>query len=237
MTTPGPRSVVVTGVSRPGQLGDAIARGFAAAGDQVVLVARRADDAVACADAMTAIGHRPLAFGCDLADPEAVRDLATRITAATGRIDAVIHAAGGFASSGPVAASDPAAWNAQLTTNLHTAYAVARGFLPALRERHGSITFIASQAALPCARVAGVSAYAVAKGGVLALMRAIAQEEREHQVRANAVAPGTLRTGANTKAVPSATPMVDLESVVQAVRFLAGADARQVTGQLIELAP
>ena len=77
----------------------------------------------------------------------------------------------------------------------------------------------------------------VAKGGVLALMRAIAQEEREHQVRANPVAPGTLRTGANTKAVPSATPMVDLESVVQAVRFLAGADARQVTGQLIELAP
>ena len=59
----------------------------------------------------------------------------------------------------------------------------------------------------------------------------------DDQVRANAVAPGTLRTGANTKAVPSATPMVDLESVVQAVRFLAGADARQVTGQVIELAP
>ena len=154
-----------------------------------------------------------------------------------GSAGAAHHAAGGFASSGPVAASDPAAWNAQLTTNLHTAYAVARGFLPALRERHGSITFIASQAALPGARVAGVSAYAVAKGGVLALMRAIAQEEREHQVRANAVAPGTLRTGANTKAVPSATLMVDLESVVQAVRFLAGADARQVTGQVIELAP
>lgn len=236
MTTPGPRCVVVTGVSRPGQLGDAVARSFANDGDRVVLVARRVEDAEACAGTMAG-ANRPLAFGCDLADADAVRGLAERVAGATGGIDAVVHAAGGFASSGPVATSDPAVWNAQIAMNLHTAYAVARGFLPALRERHGSITFVASQAALPGARIAGVSAYAVAKGGVLALMRAIAQEERAHQVRANAVAPGTLGTAANREALPQATPTVSLEAVVHAVRFLASAEARDVSGQVIELAP
>jgi NAD(P)-dependent dehydrogenase (short-subunit alcohol dehydrogenase family) len=237
MSTPGPRVVVVTGVSRPGQLGDAVARSFASDGDRVILVARRVEDAEACADAMAGGADRPLAFGCDLADADAVRDLADRVVGATGGIDVVVHAAGGFAVSGPVATSDPAVWNAQIAMNLHTAYAVARGFLPALRERHGSITFVASQAALPGARIAGVSAYAVAKGGVLALMRAIAQEERAHQVRANAVAPGTLGTAANWQALPQTTPTVSLESVVHAVRFLASADARDVSGQVIELAP
>ena len=182
-------------------------------------------------------GLRPLGLGCDLTDPVAVRDLAAQVVTMTGRIDDVVHAAGGFASSGPIATSEPSVWNAQLAMNLQTAYAVARGFLPALRQQHGSITFVASQAAVPGARIAGVSAYAVAKGGVLTLMRAIAQEEREHRVRANAVAPGTLRTAINAQVVPSSTPMVDLESVVQVVRFLASADARHVTGQVIELTP
>ena len=231
------RSVVVTGVARPGQLGDVIARAFGATGARVSIVARSSTDASARAAEMQQSGYDAHAFACDLADPVATARLAQDVLASAARVDVVVAAAGGFAMSGPVAASEPSAWLHQLTINLETAYATTRAFLPALREARGAIVFVASATALPAARVRDASAYAVAKGGVITLMRAVAQEERGNGVRANAVAPGTIRTRENAAAMPAGTRFVEPESIVSTILFLCAPASAQVTGQVIELTP
>jgi len=228
------RSVVITGVGRPGQLGEAVAAAFSARGAKLFLVDRHEAEAQGRADALLAAGGRAAALVADLTDATQVEALAERVRGATGgRVHAVVHLAGGFAASGPVAVSDPAVWNAQFALHATTAYLVARAFLPQLRAARGSLAFFASEAVLPGGRSAELSAYAAAKAAVVALMRAIAQEEAASGVRANALAPSAIRTAANVASMPAGTPMVAREAVADVVLWLCSEQARAVTGQLV----
>ena len=81
-----------------------------------------------------------------------------------------------------------------------------------------------------------MSAYAAAKSGVLALMRAVAAEEVGANVRANAVAPTAIRTRDNLATMDSSTRYVDRESVADVVLFLCSEAARNISGQVLRLA-
>ena len=228
------RSVVLTGVGREGQVGEAVAQAFAERGARVFLVDHTEANVRARADALVARGLRAAALAADLTDPVAAAALAERVRDATaGRVHALVHLAGGFALSGPVAESDPAVWQRQLAMNATTAYLTARAFLPLLRGTKGALVFFASEAVLPNARTSNISAYVAAKSAVVALMHAIAQEERAQGVRANAVAPTTIRTADNLAAMGADTPMVTREAVADVVLWLCGDASRAVTGQVV----
>jgi len=137
--------------------------------------------------------------------------------------------------SGPIADSDVAGWNRQLAINLTTAFVTTRALLPMLRTGRGAIVYFASEAALPGARVAAMAAYAVAKTGVLTLMRAVAQEERGNGVRANAVAPSSIRTATNVQAMGDGVRYVEREEVADTVLYLCSERASAVTGQVLRL--
>jgi NAD(P)-dependent dehydrogenase (short-subunit alcohol dehydrogenase family) len=230
------RSVVLTGVGREGQVGELVARVFAERGARVFLVDRTHDAVAARSDALVAAGLRSAALAADLSDPAAVDVLVARVREATaGRVHALVHLAGGFAASGPVADSDPAVWTRQLTINLTTAYLTTRAFLPLLRATKGAIVLFGSEAALPGARVAGIAAYAAAKSALLTLMQVIAQEEREHGVRANALAPAAIRTAANLAEMGADGPYVTREAVADVVLWLCSDAARAVTGQVVRV--
>jgi len=230
------RSVVLTGVGREGQVGEAVARAFAERGARVLLVDRMEDEARARSDALLAAGLRSASLAADLSDVAAVDTLAARVREATnGRVHALVHLAGGFAASGPVADSNPAIWTRQITINLTTAYLTARAFLPLLRAAKGSMVFFGSEAALPGARVSGIAAYAAAKGAVLTLVHAIAQEERDNGVRANAVAPAAIRTATNLAEMGADAAYVTREAVADVVVWLCSDAARSVTGQVVRV--
>ena len=230
------RSVVLTGVGREGQVGEAVARAFAERGARVFLVDRQESEAQARSDALIAAGLRSAALGADLTDAAAVEGLAARVRDATGgRLHALVHLAGGFASSGPVADSDPVAWGRQFAINITTAYLTARAFIPLLRGTRGAIVFFGSEAALPGARVAGISGYAAAKTAVLTLAQAIAQEERDNGVRANALAPTSIRTAANLAEMGPDAAYVTREAVADVVLWLCSDAARAVTGQIVRV--
>jgi NAD(P)-dependent dehydrogenase (short-subunit alcohol dehydrogenase family) len=142
--------------------------------------------------------------------------------------------AGGFAKSGPVADSSLDVWQRQLTINLVTAYLTSRAFIPMLRGG-GAIVFFASQAALPGATGAEMAAYTVAKTGLVVLTRAIAAEEQRAGVRANAVAPSSIRTRTNVKSLGENVRYVEREEVAAAVVFLCSEMASAITGQVIAL--
>jgi NAD(P)-dependent dehydrogenase (short-subunit alcohol dehydrogenase family) len=231
------RSVVVTGVGRAGQVGEAVALAFAEEGAVLSLIARSLDDAQARAAGLTARGFSATGYACDLTDAAAVAATARSITVAAGGVDVLVNVAGGFAMSGPVATSDASVLASQFAINVSTAYHATRAFLPALRESRGAVIFFASAAALPGARVKEMSAYAIAKSGVVTLMRAVAQEERANGVRANAVAPTAIRTATNLESMSPDAKYVEREAVAAVVRYLASDDAANVTGQVFELAP
>jgi NAD(P)-dependent dehydrogenase (short-subunit alcohol dehydrogenase family) len=94
---------------------------------------------------------------------------------------------------------------------------------------------MAAAAVLPGGKVGGMSGYAAAKAGLVALMRAVAQEERTAGVRANALAPTAIRTGTNIEAMGGKIAYVERESVAGMIAFLCSAAARNVSGQVIEL--
>ncbi|MCY7379986.1 MAG: SDR family oxidoreductase [Gemmatimonadaceae bacterium] len=228
------RSIVLTGVGREGQVGEAVAQAFAEHGARVFLVDQTEANVRARAEALLARGLRAAYLAADLTDVAAATKLAERVRDSTaGRVHAVVHLAGGFASSGPVAESDPATWQRQLAMNATTAYLTARAFLPLLRSAKGSLVFFASEAVLPGARAANVSAYVASKSAVVALMQAIAQEEHAHGVRANAVAPATIRTAANIATMGAEAPMVTREAVADVVLWLCSDASRAVNGQLV----
>ena len=230
------RLVVITGVGRAGQVGEAIAGAFAREGAALALIDRDREGVEARAADLAKTGAKVRGIVADLTDPD---DVARAAREALGSVGAPAHAlvaaAGGFAMSGPVAESDVAVWHRMMAIGLTTAYVATRAFLPALRRGRGAIVYFAAAAALPGARIANMSAYVAAKAGVLALMQAVAQEEREHGVRANAVAPTMIRTAQNVSEMGGDKAYVDRESVADAVRWLCSDAARDVTGQTVRL--
>jgi len=228
------RNVLLTGVGRPGQVGDAVAQAFARRGASLLLVAHRIEQARERADALVASGHRAAALAADLTDADAVASLADDARTRTGgQLHAVVHIAGGFSMSGPVAGSDPAEWTRLFAMNGTTAYLVARAFVPLLRDTRGSLTCFASEAVLPGAAAKNRAAYVAAKSAVVAVVHAVAEEEHANGVRANAVAPSTIRTADNVAAMGEKASMVSREAVADVVCWLASDAARAVSGQVI----
>ena len=234
------RTVVLTGVGREGQLGEALAVAFAAEGASLVLVDRTGNELARRAETVRAAlrpGARVTAVTCDLTDVDDVARMAAvaRETGA-GSVHAVVCAAGGFAMSGPVADSDPSILARMIAINLVTAYLTMRALVPLLRPARGALIYFASAAALPDGSSAKMSAYAASKSGLLALMRAVADEERATGVRANAVAPTSIRTRENVAAMGDGGAYVERESVADVALFLCSDLARNVTGQILRLA-
>lgn len=228
--------VLLTGVGREGQVGEVVARRLAERGASLLLVDRREEQAAERAAPLRRAGHRVWSYGCDLADANGVQALAARVRSDHGeRLRALVSMAGGFAMSGPVAQSDDEVWHRMFAINLTTAYLATRAFLPMLRAAGGAIVYFASQAALPGGRVAETSAYAAAKSGVVMLMRAVADEERKNDVRANALAPTAIRTAANLQSMGEGVRYVEREEVADAVEYLCGDESRAITGQVIGL--
>ena len=231
------RTIVLTGVGREGQVGEVVARAFAEEGATLVLIDRDEREVTERALVLQRLGFPAVGETCDLTDDAQVRALAGDVaTRHGGRIDALINMAGGFAMSGSVDESDPAAWRRQLDINLVTAYLATRAFLPLLRAARGATVYFASAAALPGAPTGNMSAYVAAKSGVLALMHAVAQEERDTGVRANAVAPTSIRTAANLAAMDADVRYVEREQVAATVLFLCSDASSAITGQILRLA-
>lgn len=228
-------TVLITGVGRAGQVGEALARAFADTGARLALVDRTPGEVERRAAELRERGHEAHAFACDLTSPDDVARTFAAVHGIVGDLDALVCAAGGFAPTGPLDAAPVGDWDRQLAINLTTAHLATRAALPFLRRRRGAIVYFASAAALPGAAAPGLAAYAAAKSAVLSLMRTVAADERPHGVRANAVAPTSIRTAANLAAMGDDGPYVERADVASAVVWLCSEEARAITGEVVKL--
>lgn len=173
--------------------------------DRVALVSGAARGIGACIAARLAVdGFRMIAADldaspvpaggravvCDVGDEDAVRRLVEGIGAAEGRLDALVCNAGIMIRK-PIAALSLAEWSRVLTTNLTSAFLLARAAEPLLRAAKGAIVTIASTRAHMSEP--DTEAYAASKGGLLALTHALAISLGP-DVRVNCVSPGWILT-------------------------------------------
>jgi gluconate 5-dehydrogenase len=191
------RVALVAGASRG--LGLAIAEALGAAGAAVILNARDGAALEAARAPLAAAGIDAAAAPFDITDAAAVQDAVARIEAERGRLDILVDAVG-MRRRAPIEALSLEDFRAMAEVNLTAAFGLAKAALPALAKGgKGRILFVTSIAG-PIAR-AGDAAYTASKGGLAALVRALAVEAGPRGVTANAIAPGFFNTKANLSLV------------------------------------
>ncbi|MGH2511410.1 MAG: SDR family NAD(P)-dependent oxidoreductase [Candidatus Limnocylindrales bacterium] len=227
--------MLLTGVGKPGQLGEALLRAFAERGDTVYATGRALPDVEALVADVRRRGGNAYAFAADLAQEHAVGKLMADVGVLTdGRLDVLMNAAGKFESFGPVADGSLGAWERTFANNLTSAFLVTRGSLPMLRVAQGTIVYIASVVGLPSAPSAGMSDYAAAKAALIRLMHAVADEE-QGIVRANAIAPAGIKTAAWLSVVGDTPGFVTPEEIAAKAIYLAGPESGAMTGEVVPM--
>jgi NAD(P)-dependent dehydrogenase (short-subunit alcohol dehydrogenase family) len=223
---------IVTGGT--GALGQAISRRLLAAGAAVSIPFVVPEEAEALHNSLGGLARQQLqTTRTDVTDPHQFGMFVQGTLDRFRRVDILVNAVGGF-EGGDLMSTTPETWQRMLTLNLTTCYIACRGTLPAMiQARAGRVVNIASRAVVP--PQGGFLAYTVAKSGVIALTQALAEEARPYGITVNALLPSTMDTPANRRAMPEADPSrwISVESVAALVAFLAGPDAREVTGSLI----
>jgi len=226
--------VLVTGVSRVGQIGHAVAAGFLKAGAKVVICDISAVNVAARAREFTEQGFECRAAAGDLTEPDVAQWAVDEAVQAYGQLDVVANVAGGLTGVKPMVEAETAVFDKEMAINVKTTYLVSRAAARVMVKQHrGAIVNFASIAAFHGR--AEMAAYSAAKAGVVAITRSLALELRDQGVRVNAVAPGTARTPENLASMGADATVrwVDVGDIVNAVLFLASDLSAGITAHVL----
>ncbi len=226
--------VIVTGVGRAGQIGNAVALAFGRAGARVVACDRNAVGVAERVREFAAQGIEARPAAGDLTEPD-VAALAVEVALkAFGRLDVVVNVAGGLTTYGPVEHTTVADFDRELAINVKTAFLMSQAAIGSLTATQGAIVNFASTSYFePQGRMA---AYSAAKAAVAGLTQSLAVELRDRRIRVNAIAPGMVRTVENVATAGPDAVFVELDDICEAVLRLAGPETDGITGQIVPIA-
>jgi 3-oxoacyl-[acyl-carrier protein] reductase len=231
---------LVTGGSRG--IGAAVALRLAADGADVALTfqqnQRRADDVV---KQIEALGRRAVALRVESADPAALRAAVDRIAGELGRLDILVNNAGAFLL-GPLEQLSLGEFEETVAVNVRAPFVATQAAVRHMAAGGRVINIgsnVAERAVFP-----GFSLYAMSKSALIGLTKALGRELGPRAITVNLVNPGPTDTELNPADGPDAETINGFTAlghfaapadVAAAVAFLAGADARYVTGATVNV--
>ena len=231
--------VVVTGASSG--LGVAFAQGFAEAGADVALGARRVERLADTAALVERAGRRAISVETDVASPEACEALVDAAMEAFGRLDVLVNNAG-IGTAAPATREAPDDFRRVIDVNLNGCYWMAQS-CGRVMQPGSSIINISSVLGITTAGLPQ-AAYAASKAGLIGLTRDLAQQWTGRKgIRVNAIAPGFFASemteqypdgylDAMAPRIPSGRQGDPRELAATAV-FLASDAAGYITGQTL----
>jgi NAD(P)-dependent dehydrogenase (short-subunit alcohol dehydrogenase family) len=227
--------VLVTGVGRAGQIGNAVALAFGKAGAKIVACDQNAVGVAERVREFAAQGVDARPSAGDLTQPD-IAALAVEVALKHfGRLDVVVNVAGGLTTYGPISAVTVQALDREIAINLKTAVLVSQAAIEALTRTKGCIINVSSIAYFQ--PQAPMAVYSAAKAAVAGFTRSLALELQDRQVRVNAIAPAMVRTVDNVAAIGDGEAQyVEMQEITDGVMSLASS-ASSVTGQILPIAP
>jgi NAD(P)-dependent dehydrogenase (short-subunit alcohol dehydrogenase family) len=242
------RTFIVTGGGSG--IGKGVAAAVVAAGGNAMLVGRNADRLAAAADELNgqagAGGGSARYEPADVTNEDEVARFVDAATAWTGRLDGVVHCAGGSETIGPITQVDSELWRRTVDLNVNgSMYVLKHSAREMVRGGGGSFVGISSIAASNTHRWFG--AYGVSKSAIDHLMQLGADELGASGVRVNSIRPGLIRTELVALVIDSPelsedyrinTPLPrvgEVSDIANAAVFLLSDAASWITGQVINV--
>lgn len=182
---------VVNGASRG--IGEAIARGLASCGAQLVLTSRSQESVQEVADSIVDNGGLAVARACHAGNMQDIEALFAFVSDEFGRLDVLINNAATNPYYGPATGLTPEAFDKTVQVNLKGPYFMSSAAIPLMAESGGgSIVNVASIAGLN--PLQGQAVYSMTKAGLISLTKAFAKECGQQGIRVNAILPGVVKT-------------------------------------------
>lgn len=232
---------IVTGGSLG--IGAACVAGLVREGAHVVMASLDTEAGQRLADSLAEVPGTAVHVTADVSREQEVAQLVESTLSRHGRLDILVNNAGIY-RQGTAEESTLDDWQAVIAVNLTGVFLCTKYAVPALKQTHGTIVNIASEAGV--VGIAGQAAYNVSKAGVIALTRSCAVDFAADGVRVNSVCPGTTWTplveaavgrapdpDAARRRLETVRPMNRLgtpDEIAAAVLFLAGQEAGYATG-------
>jgi NAD(P)-dependent dehydrogenase (short-subunit alcohol dehydrogenase family) len=233
---------LVAGGSRG--IGKASALAFAEAGADVVVSSRKLPDLEIVADEIKSRGRKGLAIASHIGKIEESQSLVDKVMAEFGRIDILFNNPGTNPFWGPVIDAEEWAWDITMNVNLKGIFFLSQLVARVMREKGGgSIINTSSAGGFRPGGNQGI--YSITKAALIMLTKVMASEWGQFGIRANAVAPGVIKTRLSEalwkdpavgEVAASRTALGRLgesEDVAAVVQFLASDAASYVTGETI----
>ena len=240
------KTAIITGGANG--IGRATVEAFLREGASVTIADRDTETGTALASQ----SGQALFIETDVSDDDAVARLVTGTLEHFGSLDTLVHCAG-VGIAGTIVGTEPTRWQRVMDVNLTSLYRTCHEAVPHMLDRGGSVVTIASVQGMfgwP-----GFAAYAASKAGMFGMIRQMAVEYAEQNIRFNAISPGAIATelgvntdklepgfaaepepdAANGSSEPAPRPRLlaagKAEDIANAALFLASDEAAYISGQ------
>lgn len=240
-------TALITGAGSPTGIGYATARVLASRGCAVIL-AGASERVLERAGELESLGFHALGVVGDLTTAVGVEALRAAATRAASPLRILVNNAGMTSVATPMEHSGESAgidetsveaFEAALSRNLTSAFALTKSVLPLMRAHGAGRIVMVTSVTGPIMAMKNEVSYAAAKAGLTGLVRALALDEAPHGITVNAVAPGWIATGSQTaseKNEGAASPMGRSgtpEEIASAIAWLGSPGASYITGQTL----